>query len=54
MPFEPIENPKDVIQRVHEAGMYCGITLKPGTPISAIEEFIPLVYVLCGWLDVAI
>ena len=46
MPFEPIENPKDVIQRVHEAGMYCGITLRPGTPISAIEEFIPLVYVL--------
>ena len=40
---EATQNPKDVIQRVHEAGMYCGITLRPGTPISAIEEFIPLV-----------
>ena len=37
------EDPRDIISRVHEAGMLCGITLKPKTPVSAILEYIPLV-----------
>lgn len=37
------ENPRDIINRVHEAGMLCGITVKPKTPVSAILEYIPLV-----------
>ena len=37
-----LEDPKEIIRQVHEAGMLCGITIKPKTSVEAIKEFIPL------------
>lgn len=37
-----LEDPKEIIRQVHEAGMLCGITIKPNTSVEAIKEFIPL------------
>ena len=40
--IEAAKDPKDIIKRVHEAGMLCSVTIKPKTPVSAIAELIPL------------
>lgn len=37
-----VEDPKEIIRQVHEAGMLCGMTIKPKTSVEAIKEFIPL------------
>lgn len=37
-----LEDPKEIIRLVHEAGMLCGITIKPKTSVEAIKEYIPL------------
>lgn len=42
--FLLLEDAKDIIRQVREAGMLCGITIKPKTPVSAIADLIPLLY----------
>ena len=48
--LSPLEDPKDIIKRVREAGMLCSITIKPKTPVSAIAELIPLLLMSLHWL----
>jgi ribulose-phosphate 3-epimerase len=40
---EAAENPREVIDRIHQNGVKAGISVKPATPLSAIEEFIDTV-----------
>lgn len=40
---EATEDPAKLIQRIRELGMKPGITLRPGTPLSAILPFVPSV-----------
>ena len=40
---EAADDPKAVIEKIHQQGVKAGISVKPNTPVSAIEEFIPLV-----------
>lgn len=40
---EAANDPKAVIDKIHEKGVKAGISIKPNTPVSAIEEYIPLV-----------
>ncbi len=39
----PYQSHSELIQQIHSAGLKCGISLKPNTPISEIEKFLPLV-----------
>lgn len=37
---EASKDPGSLLKKIREAGVKCGITLRPGTPLSAIEPFI--------------
>lgn len=39
---ESTEDPADVLRKIKALGMKAGISVKPGTPVSAIEECLPL------------
>jgi len=44
--IERVDDPRaltDIIDRIHAAGILAGIALNPGTPVAAVEPFIPLV-----------
>ncbi len=40
---EAAADPKAVIEKIKGCGKKCGISIKPGTPVSAIKEYIPMV-----------
>ncbi|XP_077301598.1 ribulose-phosphate 3-epimerase [Arctopsyche grandis] len=40
--IEPVKDIEAVCRKVREAGMRVGLALNPGTPISAVEEYIPI------------
>lgn len=40
---ESTEKPADVLRRIRELGARPGITLRPGTPLSAVEPYLDLV-----------
>lgn len=40
--FEACVHSNRLIQRIHDAGKKCGIAIVPSTPVSAIEELLPL------------
>lgn len=41
--IEATKEPRKLIDQIRAAGMRVGITLKPGTPLSDLLEFVPLV-----------
>mgnify|MGYP000978215733 CR=1 FL=1 len=40
---EATENPAAVLKKIRDLGVHPGITLRPQTPVSAIEDLLPLV-----------
>jgi len=38
--FEAAENPKKVIDQIHEEGMKAGITINPDVPVKALEPYL--------------
>lgn len=41
--IEAVENPAEVIQQIHHAGMKAGIAVKPKTPVEDVLPFCPMV-----------
>lgn len=39
--LEATENPREVIDRIHEAGVQAGISIKPGTPVEEVYPYLP-------------
>ncbi len=39
--IETVENPKALIERLHDAGVKAGISIKPRTGVEAIEAYLP-------------
>ena len=33
---------EDIIKKVHDAGMFCGVSIKPGTPVEKLWGLFPL------------
>ena len=40
---EATEKVEECIRTIHEAGAKAGISIKPGTPVEAIREWLPMV-----------
>lgn len=38
--LEATENPKEVIDRIHKAGVQAGISIKPGTPVEEVYPYL--------------
>ncbi len=41
--YEACKDLKATIQAIKEAGLKCGVSIKPATPVSVLEEYIPMV-----------
>lgn len=40
--IETVDNPADTVKKLHDLGVTAGVTLKPETPVEAIEKIAPL------------